>query len=103
MKSVDANFFGLHSLGRGQVRGNGLLILTAREVIFHLYVSKKVFRIHLNSISKIVTPRSHLGKTNSRLLLQIIFTNDIGEEDSIAWNVRYLDEWLVKINTEISQ
>ena len=102
-KSIDANFFGLQSLGRRQVRGNGLLILTEREVIFYLYVPKKEFRIPLKSIIRIDSPKSHLGKTKSRLLLKIVFTNNIGEEDSIAWNVGDLESWILQLNTQINK
>lgn len=102
-KNIDANFFGLESLGRGQLRGNGLLMLTERDLIFNLYVPKKEFRIPLKSIIRTESSKSHLGKSIFRLLLKIVFINNKGEEDSIAWRVGDLESWILLMNTQISK
>ncbi len=102
-KSIDANFFGLQTLGIGQLRGNGLLILTERDVIFNRYVPKKEFRIPLKSIIRIESSKSHLSKTISRFLLKIVFINSKGEEDSIAWTVGDLENWILQLNTQINK
>jgi len=102
-KSLDANFFGLQTLGIGQLRGTGLLVLAERNIIFNLYIPKKEFRIPLKSIIRIESPKSHLGKTKSRRLLKIVFINNKGEEDSIAWDVGDLENWVLQLNTQISK
>jgi hypothetical protein len=82
-----ANFFGLESLGMAQVRGNGVLVFTERELYFEMWIPKRVFRIPLASIEFVETPRSHLGKTKARPLLKVVFLNERGERDSMAWLV----------------
>ena len=57
-----ANFFGQESLGLGQIRGNGVLILTEKELYFEMWSPKKL-HIPINSIQRIGTPTSHLTKT----------------------------------------
>ncbi len=89
-----ANSFGQESLGLGQVRGNGLLLLTEHELFFGMYLPKKDFLIPLNLITKIEVVRSHLKKTKSRNLLKVHFTNMSGKEDSIAWLISDLDLWV---------
>ncbi len=88
-----ANNFGQESKGRGQVRGLGLLYLTDEEIFFGMYVPKKDFHILLDHIHGISTPKWHLGKTKNKPLLKIEFTNNVGEVDSIAWQVKDLDLW----------
>lgn len=46
-----------------------------------MWIPKKKLIIPLNSIIKIITPKSHLGKTKFRSLLKVIFKN---ESDSVA-------------------
>ncbi|MCK4953145.1 hypothetical protein KAS14_05120 [Candidatus Bathyarchaeota archaeon] len=38
-----ANFFGQESLGLGQVRGNGVLVLTEKELYFEMWSPKKYY------------------------------------------------------------
>ncbi len=83
-----ANFFGQESLGHTQVRGNGVLVVTEDEIYFEMWVPKREFRILVSSIQSIETPRSHLGKTKGHPLLKVIFQNEKGERDSMAWLVK---------------
>ncbi len=94
LKSNFANFFGQESKGRGQIRGNGLLILTEDELFFAMYLPKREFHIPIRSISNIETTNKHLGKTKLRALLKVNFSNEIGNADSCAWLVGDLDKWI---------
>ncbi|MFW9852582.1 MAG: hypothetical protein ACFFDS_06550 [Candidatus Thorarchaeota archaeon] len=101
LKATNPNFYGQFSLGRGQVRGNGVLILTADNLFFEMYFPKKKFTFPLKNIRSVDTVKSFLGKTQFRQLLQISFINDDGEEDSAAWLVKDLDVWLSRIKQVI--
>ena len=100
---VSANSFGQESMGRGQVRGLGLLYLTEKEIYFGMYVPKKDFHILLDHVHSISTPKWHLGKTKSRPLLKVEFTNNDGEADSIAWQVKDLDLWVATIENQLKR
>ncbi len=95
--SDNPNFYGQHSLGRSQVRGNGVLILTTDVLYFEMYFPKKKFSFPLKNIRKVDTVKSFLGKTQFRHLLRISFINDKGEEDSAAWLVKNLEVWTNRI------
>jgi len=88
-----ANFFGLQSKGMGQVRGNGLLILTKRKLYFRQFVPAKWFEIPLAWISSLAHPRSFLGKSKGMKLLVVNYTNQEGAADAIGWAVNDLDKW----------
>lgn len=88
-----ANFFGLESQGTKQIRGNGILILTEKELYFELYLPTNKIIIPLIQITKIDTTRSHLGKSKFKQLLKIYFKNETGQNDSIAWCVQDLPKW----------
>jgi hypothetical protein len=92
--SIGANFFGQESLKLKQVRGNGVLVLTPKELYFELWLPKRVYQIPIDSIIDIEVTKWHLRKTKSRDLLKVIFTNPTGETDSSAWIVRELDLWI---------
>jgi hypothetical protein len=97
-----ANFFGQETLGVWQFRGNGVLILTTKELYFELWIPKsRECRIPLESIQKIETTKWHLKKSKNRTLLKIIFTNKKGETDSAAWLVRDLQQWIDAIQRQI--
>lgn len=82
-----ANFFGQESLGMGQIRGNGTLVITDENLYFQLWLPKREFWIPLNSITAIEMPRSHLGKSKLRPLLKVVFQNEQDQRDSMAWLV----------------
>ncbi len=86
-----ANFFGQESGGVMQMRGNGTLVLTAIELYFERWLARKEYRIPLNAIQAIETPTSYLGKTNFRPLLKVVFKDEAGNTDSMAWLVRDLE------------
>lgn len=89
----DANFFGIESLGFRQVRGNGILMLTEKDLVFGMFQPKRDFIIPLALIEKIELTESHLNKTVLQPLLKVYFTNEKGEADSVAWWVVNPKEW----------
>ncbi|MEO8703622.1 MAG: hypothetical protein ABI867_26470 [Kofleriaceae bacterium] len=91
-----ASNFGLESKGSTQQRGNGALVLTANELHFFQLIPKSDFRISLGEIKKVDAVRTHLGKTVGRKLLYVSFTVE-GGEDAVAFSVRDIDAWLVKL------
>ena len=89
----DANFFGIESLGFIQVRGNGILMLTEKDLVFGMFQPTRDFLIPLALIEKIELTESHLTKTVFQPLLKVYFTNEKGEADSVAWWVANPSEW----------
>lgn len=87
-----ANCFGVESLGVTQVRGNGVLTVTAERVHFLMLVPRREFVIPAAAITAIERVRGHLGKTVGRQLLKVAFTDPAGRADSAAWFTMRLDE-----------
>ena len=94
IREAGANFFGVASLGRRQVRGNGTLVLRADGLSFTRWVPKKDFVFPRDQLLRVEVVRSHLGKSIFRKLLKLHFLNDEGVEDSVAWYVKELDGWV---------
>lgn len=94
-----ASFFGLASIGRVQVRGNGSLVLTSETLGFRLALSRRPpLLIPRSAIQKVESTRSHLGKmVLGHPLLTVHFVNAAGEVDVVAWLVRDLDRWLAQL------
>jgi len=93
----NANFFGQQSRKSTQVRGNGVLILTAEDLYFEMWRPKKILQIPISSILKIEITKSFLHKSLFRKLLKVVFTNQEGEEDAAAWWVTSLDKWIEEL------
>lgn len=93
-----ASFFGQESRGATQMRGNGTLILTEDELIFEMWVPKKEFRIPLRRIISLENPISFLGKSRLAPLLKVVYTNEQGTTDAIAWHVSDLSGWMGLLN-----
>jgi len=95
-----ANSFGVQSQGVTQVRGNGVLLLTPRELRFRMWAPARRQDIPLNRIVGTEVARSHLGKTKGRPLLKVRFTNGQGADDSVAFLVgRGPKAWIEAIDT----
>lgn len=93
-----ASFFGQESRGVTQIRGNGTLILTDSDLIFEMWVPNRQFRIPLRSIQSIENPTSFLSKSRFTPLLKVVYINDQGVTDSMAWQVPDLAGWMRLIN-----
>lgn len=92
-----ANFFGQQSRKSTQVRGNGVLILTAEDLYFEMWRPKKILQIPISSVLKIEITKLFLHKSVFRKLLKVVFTNQEGEEDAAAWWVTSLDKWIEEL------
>jgi hypothetical protein len=95
-ESIGANFFGRSSLGMGQIRGNGVLVLTPGELYFMMFAPRREVTIPLSSITSLSTPHSHLGKTVVMKLLRVDFESESGE-DAAAWAVRDPGQWVADL------
>jgi hypothetical protein len=93
-----ASFFGQESRGAAQVRGNGTLILTDADLIFEMWLPNREFRIPLRSIQAIENPTSFLGKSRFAPLLKVVYINEQGTTDAMAWQVPDLSRWMQLIN-----
>jgi hypothetical protein len=93
-----ASFFGQESRGVTQMRGNGTLILTDSDLIFERWVPNTEFRIPLRSIQSLENPTSFLGKSRFTPLLKVVYTNEQGTTDAMAWQVPDLSGWIRRIN-----
>ena len=99
LKDLKCVTLGLQSRGVLQSRGNGALVLTAHELAWFRFIPESTdLRIPLESVTKVDTVKTHLGKTYGRDLLRVTFTND-GQPDSIAWYVVDLGAWLTQLGT----
>jgi hypothetical protein len=96
-RKANAQGLGLQSAGRGQVRGNGWLVLTEDELRFRQWVPARETRIPLAAVSAVETPRSWLGKSVGSRLLCVRWRTPEGGEDAMAWNLRDLDGWLAAL------
>jgi hypothetical protein len=92
-----ANFFGLDSAALGQVRGNGLLVLTDRKLLFRRAVPGRWIEIPLEKVRGVGNPRRFLGKGCLSRLLVVRFTNEEGGENSVGWAVRDAEKWADRI------
>ena len=88
---------GLESRGRGQVRGNGSLVLSPGELRFAQWVPHRETRIPLDAVTLVETRRVWLGKTVGSKLLCVRWRTPEGGEDAMAWEVRDLDGWLAAL------
>ena len=93
-----ASFFGQESRSPMQLRGNGTLILTDSDLIFEQWVTNAEFRIALRSIQSLENPKSFLGKSRFAPLLKVVYRNDQGATDAMAWQVPDLNGWMQAIN-----
>jgi hypothetical protein len=100
LSAENVNYFGQESKGLGQVRGNGSLILTESELYFEMWAPKRVLRISQKNILRVENPppKWHLKKTKNRPLLKVYFINEEGEEDSAAWIVPNLEQWIQRVS-----
>ncbi len=92
-----ANFFGVKSHGCRQLRGNGFLFYTKREIFFQLWMSRREVIIPLDKITSVDNVRVFLGRSRMKPLLRVGFTNTAGKQDYCAWLVRDLEKWTQSI------
>jgi len=93
-----SNFFGQESKGTKQVRGNGVLLLTERDLYFEMWFPKKILKIPVSTIISIDTPKTFLRKSKFRALLKVNFKFE-GRTDAAAW---FLED-LAKMKEHLEQ
>ncbi len=96
--SPDANYFGRKTRGVAQVRGNGVLVLTRRELWFSLAAPRKDTAIPLRDIISVRIENSFLYKTVFRPLLVVRFSFE-GDHDEIGWWVPDAELWMREIES----
>lgn len=89
---------GLESRGRGQVRGNGWLVLTAEELRFRQWIPRRETTIPLAAVTSVGTERTWLGKWVGSKLLCVRWRTSDGSEDAMAWQVPDLEGWLAALH-----
>ncbi len=92
-----SNFFGIASRGMAQTRGNGVLVLTRKALHFEMLLPKETITVPVEHILEVKTPRSFLGKSVGRKLLQVKFRAEGGRIDEAAWWVDDLDNWVADL------
>ena len=92
-----ANFFGVESKGQGQIRGNGVLVLTPDQLVFEMLLPRREMVIHLHRISKLGKVKSHLHKSVMRPLLRVEYDDGAGGTDAVAWCVKDVDGWITEL------
>lgn len=94
-----ANFFGLQSRGRGQIRGNGVLALAREELWFSQFITREEIRIPIVEIQAISLVDSHLGKrVLGREVVKVEFQSAAGG-DAAAWQVGDPNGWKTAIES----
>ena len=99
-RRANARGLGLESRGKGQVRGNGWLVLSPGELRFSQWVPRHETCIPLTAVTVVETRRVWLGKTVGSKLLCVRWRTPEGGEDAMAWEVRDLDGWLAAVAAE---
>ena len=92
LMALNASYFGEQSRGVRQIRGNGALVLTGKELYFLRAYPRKETIIPLELITSVSLRNSHLGKTIFQSLLWVEFQTET-TVDSVAWAVNNPDEW----------
>jgi len=87
-----AIFFGIKTSGFRTLRGNGIFIITEKQIYFSLFLPDKEYKIKIDSIEEIRTGKSFLGKTKFRELLIIDFKENDARLNSAAWLLSDLNQ-----------
>jgi hypothetical protein len=86
-------FYGVVSAGRGQLRGDGVLILTADELRFDMWSPERRLVIPLAAVLHVDTTKRHAGRYSVKPLLRVTWRDAHGLEDAAAWALTERDEW----------
>ena len=91
-----ANFFGRRSVGMGQLRGNGVLVLTASALHFFMYLPRREYVVQLEKFTGVEHPLSFLGEYVGQRLLVVRYQGN-GSYDEVGFWVPRPLEWGRKI------
>jgi hypothetical protein len=87
-------YYGVVSAGRGQLRGNGVLILTAEELRFDMWSPERRLVIPLAAVLRVDATKRHVGKYSVKPLLRVTWRDAQGLEDAAAWALTEREEWM---------
>jgi hypothetical protein len=88
-----AQFYGVASAGRGQLRGDGVLILTAEELRFDMWSPERRLVVPLAAVLRVDTTKRHAGRYSVKPLLRVTWRDAHGLEDAAAWALTEREEW----------
>jgi hypothetical protein len=88
---------GRQSLGSGQLRGSGVLVLTSDLLYYEMSSPRRVTKIPLRGVLEIETPRRYLGNVAVRPMLKVSFKTKVRSRDAVAWVVPRAEEWVERI------
>lgn len=97
LTTYKANYFGTLSLGVKQIRGNGVLVLTDKQLAFFMFKPKQRFSIPLETVSRVDTPNSFCYKTVAHPLLAVYYPDAAGAEDGMGFWVQDAGEWAAAV------
>ena len=89
-----SNLIGLQSPSRKMLRGNGTLLLTKDDLVFQLWLPKTEILIPRKAIREVGEVKSFGGKTVFQPLMQLRYSNALGEEESLAIYLSELETWI---------
>jgi hypothetical protein len=98
-----ANCLGVRSLGLGQIRGNGCLVLTSDEIHFRLWMPSRTTRVPLEAVTAVGTGRAFMGKATAYKHVRVTWAKGDGPDDEVAWIVRDADRWERAINAAVEK
>jgi len=91
-----ANFFGTRSRAGTRLRGNGVLALTDRALVFVMALPSRTLVVSLEKMVEVVETSSFNGKSIFRPLLRVAYDSDDGLAES-AWYVGHVPRWISAI------
>ena len=100
---LNANCFGLASLGVGQMRGNGSWAMSESRILFYFWVGGRQVEIPIAKITAVNIEKAFLGKTVGRSLLAVDFENAQGKADRCCWLLPEPEELRKKIQSMIKE
>ena len=94
----DARLVGVRSRGRVQARGTGTLALTARELVFVMWMPRRELRIPREAIESAQTGHGLPGYRSGGELLHVCW-RDAEALDEAAFGVSDLGDWLAALRS----
>jgi hypothetical protein len=94
----DARLVGVRSRGLVQVRGTGTLALTARELVFVMWVPRRELRIPREAIESAQAGHGLPGYRSGGEVLHVRW-HSTGALDEAAFGVRNLGDWLAALRS----
>ena len=100
---VGINFSGIGSKGMGQVRGNGFMALTDKDLRITRAVPSTEWRLLHRNIKGVSLETSFLGKRRGRMQVLVIDFDQNDQPDRIGVYVRNSGDWMEEIVRVIDQ